>query len=131
MPSLSATGTTFSYSCTPATCRPGDVAKGHGRADVDAPGRVVPSHHAGLVAAGDVQAKDGVAVGVEHAGLRVGLQPDERAEAAGQHLDGIERPLLDGRERRVGSVLGIARAAVESRGAAAELRVLAAAGVRV
>jgi hypothetical protein len=40
---------------------PGDVAEGQGGPDVDAAGRVVPAHHAGLVAAGRVQAGHRVA----------------------------------------------------------------------
>ena len=73
----------------------------------------------------------GSPVAVEHAGHRVGLQAGERAETAGQHLDRVERALLDRGQRRVGLVVGVAGAPVERADAAAEFGILADGGVLV
>ena len=111
---------------------PGDVAERHGRADVDPARRVVAAHHVRLVAAGRVQPGDRLSRRRSSTrDVGVGAQPEEGAEAAGQHPDRVERPLLQRRQRRVRAVLRVAGRPVERRAAAAELRVLADPGVLV
>ena len=72
-----------------------------------------------------------MAVGIEDPGLGIGFEAGEGTEAAGQDLDCVEGALLDGGQRGVGRVVGVARAAVEGGGAAAEFRVFADPGVLV
>ena len=86
----------------------GDVAEGHRRAEIDAAGGVVAAHDARHVGPGRIQPRDRRAVCVQHAGAGIGLQSGEGAEAAGDHLDGVERPAFDRRDAGVGLVVGVA-----------------------
>ena len=88
----------FASGCRVATCGVvcSDEAKSHGRAQRDAAGRVVAAHHAAQVIATGIQARDGLALGVDNLGVVVHAQTGKCAQAAHDDLDGIKRSAFDG-----------------------------------
>ena len=74
----------------------GDVAKRHGRPQRDAACRVMATHDAVQVVAAGIQTGDGVALGIEHLGVRVGAQTGKGAQAAHDHFHGVKRPAFKG-----------------------------------
>jgi len=85
-----------------------DVAKRHGRTKIDASGRIVAAHDACHVGADCVKTADDRAGRIQHLGVCVGLQTGERAKAAWKDLHGIERSVFDGRNTRIGVMVGVA-----------------------
>ena len=102
----------------------GDIAEGHRRSEIDAACGIVPAHDAGRVRADRIQARDRLARAGQNARLGVGVQPGEGAEAAGNDLDRVERPCLDGRHTGVGLLRRIATSPFVGGRAAAEFRIL-------
>ncbi|MNL04217.1 hypothetical protein D3C87_1247820 [compost metagenome] len=109
----------------------GDVAEGQRRADVDAAGGIVAAHDAGHVAARRIQPGNGLTRVIQHLGVRVDLEPGERAEAARLDFHGVKRTLFDRRDTRVGLLQGVTLFAVVGRRAATELRIFAMACMTV
>jgi hypothetical protein len=104
------------------------VAEGQRRAERDARAGVVAAHDAGRVVAHGIQALDGLAVGVEHAGLLVGDETGEGADVAHDQPDGVVRAVLQRRHARVGRDVGVALVAVVGLAALAEERVFPGGG---
>ena len=70
-------------------------------AERDAAGRVIAAHHAVHVVTTGIQAWNGQTLRVDHLGMLVDAQTGKCAQAARDDLNGIERPMLDGRHTRV------------------------------
>jgi hypothetical protein len=84
----------------------------------------VAAHDARHIRAGRIEPGDRGATCAQHSGAPVGLQSGEGAEAAGHHLDDVERPLLDGCDTRVRLIARVPLVTIVERRAAAERRVL-------
>src|SRR6267142_3412143 len=85
-----------------------DVAECQRRPERDAGAGIVASHDARHVVAGGIEPFDRTIIGVECAGVLVGLDAAIDAEIADHHFDRVEGPVLDRREAGVRSMQGIA-----------------------